>query len=82
MRRQGYQGAQTLLREVTLDAELGALLMNPIPETALLRGTALFSGPVDSLQPANATEVCGLARLWTPCDAMEACSLLAREALW
>ena len=63
MRWQGYQGAQTLLREVTLDAELGALLMNPIPETALLRELSLFSGPVDGLQPANATEVCGLAML-------------------
>ena len=60
---QGYQGAQTLLREVTLDAELGALLMNPLPEMAELRGNVLFSGPVNALQPANATEVCKDASL-------------------
>ena len=65
---QGYQGAQTLLREVTLDAELGALLMNPLPEMAQLRGDVLFSGPADGLQYANATQVCGDASLhpYTP----------------
>ena len=30
---QGWQGRQTLLREVTLDAELGTLRMDLIPES-------------------------------------------------
>ena len=55
---QGWQGSQTLPREVTLDAETGVLLMNPIAETAQLRSTSLFSGPVDSLQPAASTQAC------------------------
>ena len=50
---QGWQGSQTLPREVTLDAVTGTLLMTPVPELALLRSELLFSGPVDDLGPAD-----------------------------
>lgn len=49
---QGWQGAQTLLREVSLDSDTGALLMNPLPELADLRSAVLFDGSVSDLQPA------------------------------
>ena len=48
-----------------LDVDLGALLMNPLPETAQLRGNTLFSGAVGALQPAKATKVApSRAKMW------------------
>ena len=51
---QGWQGAHTLPREVTLDAASNALLMNPALEVAGLRAELLLNSSALSL-PSNAT---------------------------
>jgi hypothetical protein len=47
--RQGWQGAQTLPREVTYDAAAASLLLNPVAEVERLRQRQLFDGHFDLL---------------------------------
>ncbi len=56
---QGWQGAQTLPREITLDADSRALVMKPVKEVEGLRMQLLYSGPAVQL-PANAFAAGGL----------------------
>lgn len=53
---QGYQGAQTLPREVTIDLESRALIMYPVQEVALLRSKALYNNSA-ILLPSNGSQV-------------------------
>lgn len=52
----GWQGAQTLPREITYDADSRALLLNPVRETERLRQGVLFEGSVQGA-PAGKAQV-------------------------
>lgn len=53
---QGWQGAQTIPREVTWDAAASALLLNPVAEVALLRGSQLYAQDGVDLTGHNTSE--------------------------
>ncbi len=55
--RQGWQGAQTLPREVSLDDDSRALIFNPIREVTELRSQVLYSNAALAL-PSNGSQVC------------------------
>ncbi|KAK9814046.1 hypothetical protein WJX73_010187 [Symbiochloris irregularis] len=56
----GWQGVQTILRDVSIDPASGHLIMLPIPELARLHEQQLFSGKVKQLQPAELVQECQL----------------------
>lgn len=53
---QGWQGAQTLPREVSLDADSRALIFNPVREVAELRSQVLYTSAALAL-PSNGSQV-------------------------
>ncbi|EIE20550.1 hypothetical protein COCSUDRAFT_67413 [Coccomyxa subellipsoidea C-169] len=57
----GWQGAQTLPREVTLDMDSRALIMNPVQELTLLRSTLLYNKSAVTL-PSNGSQELNLTQ--------------------